>query len=392
MNSDSIEERDRKQRKAANTFGDPLKFPTKILALDLNRSLDLKSDVVFVAEAGGSVTGLRLTSKERFKTPSGSNAPLTSLATYNVGNNLTVYAGCWDKSIWAYRFDRKGQDGGLKPTQASSFIAHADFVKSLAVAYTPDKQPVLISGGADGEVRFWSLEGKALATLKPQARAIECIVADPFSPIEAPVMMFSTSQREIFQVLLPPLAEINSKTMQLSAPIIAHETSVYGLHFDGDGDLWTASADKTAKRLVRDNSWAPDIVLQHPDFVRDVVTHDRYGLVITACRDEEVRVWDRATSALHHVFSGHYEQVTGLALSGDLLISVSIDATLRRWSLAPQDLRKAIETAKNPDLAKEAVEPQADLGMLTEEEEAELRALMEEEETDSLEKMAKDDQ
>jgi WD40 repeat protein len=390
--SDSIEELERKQRKASNTCGDPVKFPTKILAVDINHAFDPSGDAAFVAEAAGFLTGLRLSTNELSKTPPGPKAPLTCLASHAAGTSMTIYAGCWDKSIWTYKFQRNTHTGITSVGSVASFGAHADFVKSLTVAYTPDRQPILISGGADGDLRFWTSEGQTLAGVKPQARAIECIVADPFSPLEAPIVMFSTSQREIYQVTLPPSSELNSKTLQLAAPIIAHETSVYKLHFDNDGDLWTASADKTAKRLVRENGWAPDTVLQHPDFVRDVITHDQYGLVMTACRDEEVRVWDKGTGSIRHVFSGHFEEVTGLALSGDLLISVSIDATLRRWSLAPQDLRRAIEAAKNPVLTEQVPVPESDLGMLTAEEEAELRALMEGEEADTLEKMAKDEQ
>ena len=369
-----------------------MRFPSKILAVDFDLSLGPTGDAVLVAEAAGLITGLKLSTNQLYKTPSGPKAPLTSLATYNAGPATRIYAGCWDKSIWVYKFEQGRETSSTKAANVSSFKAHTDFVKAITVAYTPDRQPILVSGSADGDLRFWSLEGQSLAFLKPQARAIESIVVDPFSPLEAPAVMFSTSQREIFQVTLPPLAELNSKTLQLSAPIIAHDTSVYKLHFDNDGDLWTASADKTAKRLVRENAWGPDTVLPHPDFVRDVTTHDQYGLALTACRDEEVRVWDKATGALRHVFSGHYEAVTGLALCGDVLVSVSIDATLRRWSLSPQDLRTAIEGAKNPELDKQVPEPQEDLNMLTAEEEAELRAMMEEEEAESLEKIAKDDQ
>jgi WD40 repeat protein len=173
---------------------------------------------------------------------------------------------------------------------------------------------------------------------------------------------------------------------------VAHETSVYKLHFDEDGDLWTASADKTAKCLSRDDGWNVALTLTHPDFVRDVVTHDKYAWVVTACRDEEVRVWNRATGELHHTFTGHYEEVMGVCLTGDLLISVSIDGTLRRWSLAPVDLQKAVEAAKNPQLLEQEPEPKTDLSMLTEEEEAELRAMMEAEEEELLEKMATDEQ
>lgn len=386
--SDSIVEIERKARKAANTFGSPVKFPSKILAVEISPYFDATEDVVFAAEAAGTLTGLRLSTNTLSSSPRGPAAPLTCLTSYGTRGGLKIFAGCWDKSIWVYTFD----DAGKKATDVSSFSAHADFIKCLVVAPTADKQPVLISGGADGDVRFWSIDGKSLAKISPKCRSIESIVLDPLSSPEAPVVVFSTSQREIFQLTLPTLSEIKPSTVKLSAPIIAHETSVYSLHFDAEGDLWTASADKTSKRLVRDNGWQADTVLPHPDFVRDVTTHDQYGLVVTACRDEEVRVWNRATGALMHVFTGHYEEVTGLALAGDLLLSASIDATLRRWSLTPGDLQRAVQEAANPSLAQSVPEPQDDLDMLTAEEEAELRELMESEEADSLEKMAKDDQ
>jgi WD40 repeat protein len=360
--------------------------------VEVDPYFDASGDVVFAAEAAGTVTGLRLSTNELSTSPRGPTAPLTCLASYGSSDTLRMYAGCWDKSVWVYTFQLGASIAGKKVTDVSSFSAHADFVKCLVVAPTADRQAVLISGGADGDVRLWTLEGKPLGKLSPQCRSIECIVIDPMSSPDSPVVFFSTSQREIFQMTIPALSEISSLTVKLSVPIVAHETSVYSLRFDGEGDLWTASADKTAKRLMRENGWQVDTTLPHPDFVRDIITHDRYGLVVTACRDEEVRVWNSATGSLVHVFAGHFEEVTSLALSGDLLLSASIDGTLRRWSLTPGDLQQAVQEAANPVLPQDVPEPQDDLGILTAEEEAELRALMESEEADTLEKMAKDAQ
>ncbi|KIX99376.1 uncharacterized protein Z520_04952 [Fonsecaea multimorphosa CBS 102226] len=388
----SLVEHDRKRQKAANTLGDPVQFPTKLLAVGINYYLDATGDVVFVAEAAGSVSGLRLSTNEISTMPKGPQAPLTSLAFSTAQpskgpNPVThVFAGCWDKSIWKYSLQ------GPTIIDQSSILAHQDFVKCLLVVRTPDKQDILISGGADGDVRLWSLDGQPLNSVKPNARGIECLALDPLSSPDSPTVVLSTSQREIFSFPLPALSNLTTQKIGLSSPITVHATSVYKLHFDEDGDLWTASADKTAKHLLRDEGWKVEMTLTHPDFVRDVVTHDKYGWVVTACRDENVRVWNRATGDLHHVFTGHYEEVTGLSLARDLVISVSIDATLRRWSLAPADLNKAVQEATNPRLLEQEPEPNADLGMLTEEEEAELRALMEAEEEEALEKLAMDEQ
>ena len=80
------------------------------------------------------------------------------------------------------------------------------------------------------------------------------------------------------------------------------------------------------------------------------------------------------TGQLYHTFSGHYEEVTGLVLLGSTVVSVGIDATIRQWSLKPDDLQSAVEKAKN---TTEDEEQQQNPGaVLTEEEERELAELM----------------
>jgi hypothetical protein len=79
------------------------------------------------------------------------------------------------------------------------------------------------------------------------------------------------------------------------------------------------------------------------------------------------------------VFSGHFEEVTGLALLGQTLLSVSIDCTIRRWSLKPKDLQAAVTAAEEAKIGgvKEATpEPKA-TALITEDEERELAELME---------------
>lgn len=364
-----------------------MKFPSKLLAIS-----ETHTEVDFVvAQADGTTAEYNLETNEIRRIGRNAKAPITCTLAFT-GRTSTddesvvsyIFAGGWDKQVV------RSTLSSSKPTDSASipqisFKAHDDFLKCLLIAQTPDKHLVLLSGGADGVLNIWTLDGKRLSTLRPQSRGIEHIALDPLSAPEAPCIYFSTSQREIYSFTLPTLTQMSSIT--ISQPIIQHETSVYKLVFDNDGDLWTASADKTAKRLARENNFVADTTLAHPDFVRDIVLHESSGLAITACRDEEIRVWSTATSQLLHIFTGHFEEVTGLKIRGTILLSISIDATLRKWSLAPQDLRKAIEDAKNPQLVSDEPEPHDDFGGLTEEEEAQLRALMEEEEADTLEKM-----
>ena len=272
-------------------------------------------------------------------------------------------------------------------TASCVFKGHTDFVKALSLVRAPGASNLLVSGGAEGDIIFWDLTGHRQHVLKCQSRGIQDIIVDPFSSPESPVIFAATSGREIYHFNVPNSA--NLKSIRLSAPIIAHETSVYKLFFDSDGDMWTASADKTVKHLVREDEWRADMTLQHPDFVRDVVLHEQGGWVVTACRDEDVRVWNRATGELHHIFSGHFEEVTGLCLVGDTVVSVSIDSTIRQWSLAPGELLEARERAMNPTTNKEALNANPE-ATLTEEEERELQELMENEERELQELMSED--
>jgi len=397
LHSTSLAESDRKRRKASNNSGDPVKFPSKLLAVSVNQYSSDTGTSALIAQADGSVSNINTSTGEISRVGRNAQAPITCVASYSGRVSLdnhavtrSVFAGGWDKHITHFVFGQ-GDYGPGAPVAQTSFKAHADFVKCLLIAQTPDKQMVLLSGGADGDINIWTFEGRRLVCLRPQSRGIECIALDPFSSPETPRIFFSTSQREIYHFVLPASAAI-SKDIKISEPIIQHETSVYKLEFDNDGDLWTASADKTAKRLLRENNFTADTTLAHPDFVRDIVIYGLSGLAITACRDEEIRLWNTASSQLMHVFSGHFEEITALALTGTTLLSVSIDATLRKWSIAPSDLQKATDEAKNPALVEKEPEPKSGFGDLTEEEEAQLRALMEDEESEALDKMARDEQ
>lgn len=66
--------------------------------------------------------------------------------------------------------------------------------------------------------------------------------------------------------------------------------------------------------------------------------------------------------------------MTGLLLCGNTVVSVSIDATIRQWSLRLDELQRAKAESEDPTRKAEP-EPEAE-NMLTEEEERELAELM----------------
>ncbi|KAH0285588.1 WD domain-containing protein [Aureobasidium namibiae CBS 147.97] len=381
--SDSVAEQRRRQAKADNKNGNPVALTSKILAIHADPQ-DL--DAVYIAEAAGTARRILLETGEKSTVYTGAAAPLTSLTTLRSPSAEPIlFAACWDKTIHSWNLKTR------RPLRR--YTGHSDFVKCV-LATELSGISVLLSGSADSSIIVWNVEtGKKLHTLKGHARAVLHLTLDPAATTKDELCLFSADTvRDIrsWKITLDSASEL------LATPLRPHETSVNRLRFedslvvdaqdaDVDADLWTASSDKTAQRLVRSRNWETDTTLAHPDFVRDIVIDQQAGWVITACRDEEVRVWNSSSGELACVFSGHFNEVTGLALMppaqgsrASRVVSVSIDGTLRVWTLDPAGMKKAqeeyerqqngIEVEKEPEVKKES--------MLTAEEEAELAELM----------------
>jgi WD40 repeat protein len=219
----------------------------------------------------------------------GPAAPLTSICFS--ADDSVVFAGCWDETIWSW--------GVISRKTEHRYQGHTDFVKAVVCPKVRERS-YLVSGGADADIIVWNTSNaERLYVFKGYNRGILDLAVDPISQdgdVANATIFTSGSDRDIRYFSLPPSGEQN-----LSDPIQEHETSVYKLFFDADGDLWTASADKTVKCLCRENGWKANMTLDHPDFVRDVLVHEQAGWVITACRDEEVRIWNRAVSSFPSV-------------------------------------------------------------------------------------------
>ncbi len=88
------------------------------------------------------------------------------------------------------------------------------------------------------------------------------------------------------------------------------------------------------------------------------------------------------TGKLDHTFEGHYDEITGLVVMGQTVVSVSLDGTIRRWSLKAGDL----------DAAKKEAQEEKEGGGLEKEEEVEERLMTEEEEKELAELMDEDEE
>ncbi|KAI9795928.1 MAG: hypothetical protein M1833_006576 [Piccolia ochrophora] len=357
---DSLATTARKASKADNTHGRPIKLRSKILALHPDPTSPTH---VYVAESAGIAQRVALETGTQTHTYRGPAAPLTDLALSPTSTHLA--ASCWDKAIWIW-------DAASTKLHKKLRNGHTDFVK--AVLWTQLAPPedttndsasrppidILISAGADARIVIWDVSaGTRLHTLTapPPTLSIHALALDPSaSTPDALLLLSAGSDPHIRRWRISLSRAVEVEAHDGPAAIVEHDTGVYALAFAGDDDdeLWTASADKTARCLARHAAWATDTRLEHPDYVRDVVVSGQW--VFTACRDEEVRVWDRGTATLHTTFTGHHEEVTCLALAlsspssltksspkssptkHPVLVSGSIDGTLRQWPISTEAL------------------------------------------------------
>jgi WD40 repeat protein len=336
---------------------------------------------------------MKMQSPEPKTTYRGPKAPVTCLAIGGSPEARTVFAGSWDKDIWTWNAD--------SAAPGRKFSGHTDFVKTVACARLAGKD-ILISGGADKKIMVWDVEtGRRLHMLQDPSTtmlAVQHLAVDPLlSTPEAVVFASASSDPHIRRWRVTPSSAEQVPESFPERPgaerltIEEHETSVYRLVYEADDEdedganLWTASADGTAKCLSRSRGFVTDDTFQHGDYVRAVAVTEDW--VITAGRSEDVKIWDRSSGKLYCVLEGHFDEVTDLVLLPDAatgrpaarVCSVSIDGTIRTWPLAKKKLDEVVDKIKAAAAEleqKKGEEKQGGDGLLTAEEEAELAELM----------------
>lgn len=316
----------------------------------------------------------------------GPSAPVTCVA---VGGpqDKTVFAGSWDKSIWSW--DISSRSPGRK------YTGHSDFVKAIICAKLGGKD-VLISGGSDKKIIVWDINsGARLHTLQDPGismLAVQGLVIDPVQSTPDELYLVSASSDphiRRWRIRLDSWEQVVEGSPEAHGSekrtILVHETGVYKLVFDHDGeevDLWTSSADGSAKCLSRLKNFSSEDSFDHGDHVRTVAVSDQW--VITAGRDEDLKFWDRSTGKLSYSLEGHYDEVMDLVIlkspnrRQDRLCSVSIDGTVRTWPLEKDGL-DVIAKEQEESRTEKVEEDKADAtqeSLMTADEEAELAALM----------------
>ncbi|KAF5231207.1 hypothetical protein FAUST_9420 [Fusarium austroamericanum] len=374
-------QRQRRAAKADNKNGEPIVMKSKVLSVVPDPASPLTS--VFIAESAGAVRRINLETSELKTTYRGPKAPVTCVSIGGK-DSQTVFAGSWDKDIWSWDVET-GKPG-------RKFSGHLDFIKTVVCATISGKH-ILISGGADKKIFVWDVEsGKRLHTLQDPTTtmlAVQHIAIDPVLSDSTKLVFASASSDphiRRWKITLDSYEQLpesfSDRPDAERLTIEEHETSIYRLFYDQsseDVDLWTASADGSAKCLARSRNFVADDSYEHGDYVRGVLATEQW--VITAGRNEDVKIWDRSSGKLYCTLIGHYEEVTDIVMLQDSagtprkVCSVGIDGTIRTWPLGKSELDEVVVKIQKAAEPKEE-EEENNGNLLTAEEEAELAELM----------------
>ncbi len=238
------------------------------------------------------------------------------------GHSAKVNSVCFspnDKKIVSAGADGMVKIWSLDGTELQSFLGHRAEINSVCFSHDSQK---IASASADGMVKIWSLDGTELQSFS-HSTYVNCVT-------------FSHDDKKIVSASADGMVKIWSLDGTELQSFQAHSRSVNSISFSRNSEkIASASADGTIKiwsfngkllhKLNKENSEANSVCFS-PDDCK----------IAIAKADRTVKVWQLDDLQLQpRIFEGHKSHVKSVAFSPDSekIVSASADGTLKLWSL-----------------------------------------------------------
>jgi WD40 repeat protein len=197
----------------------------------------------------------------------------------------------------------------------------------FTVAFDP-RSDRLASGGSDGDIRLWNLDGSPQNMIKGAHR--NGVMSVAFNPTKPVIASGGADQ-------MVRLWHADSLT-QFDLPLSRHTETVEGVAFNADGTrVVSAGADHNVQMWdVNTGEPIGDLMIGHNEIVWAVAFVTDGDEIVSGSNDHHIRVWNGAVGQpLSTPLRGHDGPVTSVAISprGDRIASASADKTVRLWDL-----------------------------------------------------------
>ncbi len=242
------------------------------------------------------------------------------------------------------------------------FIGHETGVMSVAMAPTGD---YIASGGRDGTIRLWDLDGKQLneswvggeegisaVAIAPEGDYIASGGEDNKVQLwdrKGNSKVLGEHEDDVLAVAFSPdgrylVSGSKDKTIRLwtregnpvGKPFTGHTDYVPAVTFTPDGQsIISGSWDNTIRFWDLQGNQRGKTLEGHDDFVLAIAVSPDGKYIVSGGGDQTLRLWDRSGKAVGKPFQGHEAYVSTVAFSrdGKHIFSASLDRTVRWWDL-----------------------------------------------------------
>eukprot|EP00002_Diphylleia_rotans_P001753 TRINITY_DN10992_c0_g1_i2.p1 TRINITY_DN10992_c0_g1~~TRINITY_DN10992_c0_g1_i2.p1 ORF type:complete len:1134 (+),score=246.54 TRINITY_DN10992_c0_g1_i2:1122-4523(+) len=275
----------------------------KIFRCDINRPTSTKTKLV---EHGDLIRSMILVSEgQMLGESSGSSSQEADLLVY----------GCKDRLIRIYDI-KSGQI-------IQTLQGHRGEVISLCYGRTTSAGDVLISGGEDATIRVWDMR----MLQAPKQKILSGHRGSVFSLklSEDGETLYSGSRDHYVRSW--GLSESRASESRTFEP--PHYDCVSALALVGS-KLYSGSRDGSIHTWSLPEGYKVRSQKAHGDWVQSMVTIPHANILISGCRDREIRIWSTA-SWESMALLGHTSSVNCLALNRSVMVSGSSDRSLRIW-------------------------------------------------------------
>ncbi|MBW4570986.1 MAG: caspase family protein [Tolypothrix carrinoi HA7290-LM1] len=254
----------------------------------------------------------RVTNKARVSIPfRGHEGYVSSVAISQDGQ--TIVSGGTDGTVRLWNLQ------GL--SLAEPLRGHEGWVNSVAISQ--DGQTI-VSGGADGTVRLWNLQGLPLAE---PLRGYEDWVSS--------VAISQDGQTIVSGGRNGTVRLWNLQGLTLAEPLRGHQGIVNSVAISQDGQtIVSGGGDSTVRLWNLQGLSLAEPLRGHQGVVHSVAISQDGQTIVSGGGDSTVRLWNHQGLTLAEPLRGHESVVYSVAISqdGQTIVSGSYDGTVRLWN------------------------------------------------------------